>query len=68
MAALPVLDLVLPVDHVSIARLHGEACIKCGSTVLPLMHNGYVRTRGSDDSVLSWLVVACQPCWGRPVC
>jgi hypothetical protein len=65
---MPVVVIELPVDRVSIARLHGEACIKCGSTVLPLMPNGHVETRGSEGGILSWPVVACAGCWGGPLC
>lgn len=28
--AVPTVEIELPVDRVSIARLHGEACISCG--------------------------------------
>lgn len=66
--AVPAVEIELPVDTVSIARLHGEACIRCGATALPLMPNGYIRTRGSEGGVLSWPVVACAGCWGRPLC
>ena len=62
--AVPTVEIELPVDRVSIARLHGEACISCGCTALPLMPNGHVGTRGSEDGILSWPVVACPACCG----
>lgn len=54
-------EIELPVDTVSIARLHGQACIKCGSTTPPLRPAGHVNTRGSDG-LIAWPVVACKPC------
>ena len=64
----PAAAMQLPVDLVSIVRLHGEACITCGTTTLPLIPNGHVRTGGTDDGVLSWPVVACPDHLGRRLC
>lgn len=58
MAALPVVDRELPVDSISIARLHGEACIVCGTASTPLMSAGHVYTL-SRGARLGWAVVAC---------
>lgn len=64
--AVPAAEIELPVDTVSIARLHGEACIRCGSTVPPLTPCGHMRTVGTDNGVLSWPVVACAAECGDP--
>lgn len=58
MVALPVVDRELPVDSISIARLHGEACIVCGTASPPLISAGHVYTR-SCGARLGWTVVAC---------
>lgn len=69
MTALRTVEQELPVDAVSIVRLHGEACIDCGSTVGPLTPAGHIGTRtGNGDGTISWPVVTCpahtegEPC------
>jgi len=62
MAALPVVELELPVDAISIVRLHGEACIGCGSAKGPLFPAGHVGTLDSEGGPLSWPVVTCAHC------
>lgn len=52
-------EIELPVDTLSIARLHGHACIVCGTTTPPLRAAGHVNTRGSDG-LIAWPVVACK--------
>lgn len=54
----PGVDQVPPVDAISIARLHGEACIRCGSTQLPLLPAGQIAGTADGDSA-GWPVVAC---------
>jgi hypothetical protein len=41
-------------DNISIARLHGQACIDCGAVTLKLSPAGRVLYRGR-----LWTVVAC---------
>lgn len=41
----------------SIARLHGEACIVCGSANYPLLPVGRLPLKGSR---VAWQVVACR--------
>jgi hypothetical protein len=64
MVALPVVESELPVDATNIARLHGEACIECGSMSGPLLPAGHVYTR-SCAGRLGWAVVVCAGCQGR---
>jgi hypothetical protein len=47
--------------HLSIARLHGEACIACGAVNVPLAPDGTVTTEGR-----TWAVVACAAHRGVP--
>ena len=47
-------------DDTSPARLHGEACLHCGSTTPPLLPAGLVGTRVSEGIVREWPVVACR--------
>ncbi len=51
--------LVLPVDDQVLARLHGQACITCGSTASPLAPAGHRYTNTVRDGRLGWAVVAC---------
>ena len=47
-------------DLVSPARLHGEACITCGSTEPPLVPAGHRHTpTQAGKAPLGWAVVAC---------
>lgn len=59
MTVLPEVVVELPVDSVSIVRLHGQACIECGATAGPLVAAGYVYTRSCNGGRLGWAVVAC---------
>jgi hypothetical protein len=52
------LPLPLPVDHETMARLHGEACIECGATD-QLAPAGHAHTVAGDGGVLGWPVKAC---------
>jgi hypothetical protein len=61
MSALPVIEQ-LPVDAISIVRLHGLACITCGTASGPLLDAGHIGTRDSEGGVLSWRVVTCVTC------
>lgn len=54
------------VEGVSPARLHGEACIHCGSTQPPLCPDRRVQTRVSEGVLKTWDVVTCLPCKGGP--
>lgn len=48
-------------DTLSIARLHGEACVVCGVTE-GLVDAGHVYTEGTEEgSRLGWAVRACPP-------
>ena len=49
----------LPVDDALLVRLHGEACITCGTTTGPLTPAGHVYTRVVDEGQLGWAVTAC---------
>ncbi|MBD0837153.1 hypothetical protein [Streptomyces sp. TRM68416] len=42
--------------HVSIARLHGEACFDCGAVNKTLRAAGHVMVRGSTRV---WRIVTC---------
>jgi hypothetical protein len=53
------LTLALPVDDALLVRLHGEACITCGTTTGPLTPAGHVYTGNADEGQLGWSVVAC---------
>lgn len=47
-------------DPISPARLHGEACIECGSTEPPLVPAGHRHTQTERGRApLGWAVVAC---------
>lgn len=45
--------------QVSLARLHGEACIICGAVNGRLVPAGTRHTRGADRALTSWEVVTC---------
>ncbi|MFC1416383.1 hypothetical protein [Streptacidiphilus cavernicola] len=53
--------LTLPVDDALLVRLHGTACITCGTTTGPLYGAGHVYTAvaAGQDGCLGWAVVAC---------
>ena len=51
--------LALPVDDALLVRLHGEACITCGTTTGPLVPAGHRYTRNGQGGHLGWAVVAC---------
>ncbi|MHA6759821.1 hypothetical protein [Streptacidiphilus sp. PAMC 29251] len=51
--------LSLPVDDALLVRLHGQACITCGSTTGPLLSAGHAYTGDGDGSRHGWPVVAC---------
>jgi hypothetical protein len=51
--------LVLPVDDQILERLHGDACITCGTTTGLLTPAGHVYTGNPDDGQLGWAVTAC---------
>lgn len=53
--ALPLAPTVIP-GRVSIVRLHGEACIDCGTVSKPLRAAGHVTVRGRSRV---WQVVTC---------
>lgn len=46
-------------DAISPVRLHGEACIHCGTTEGPLTPAGH-RYTASGQIQLGWAVVACS--------
>ena len=50
------------VEGVSPARLHGEACIHCGSVEPHLFPDGRVQTRITEGVLKAWDVVTCLPC------
>jgi hypothetical protein len=50
---------LLPVDASTLLRLHGRACITCGTTTGPLTPAGHVYTGNADDGRLGWAVTAC---------
>ncbi len=52
--------LSLPVDGQVLARLHGKACITCGSTTGPPTPAGHRYTSTVRDGRLGWAVVACH--------
>jgi hypothetical protein len=48
-------------DDISPARLHGEACIVCGTTEPPLHPAGHVYTPSAEGGApLGWAIVACE--------
>lgn len=56
--------LPIPVQ-VSIARLHGEACIGCGLTATddrPLSPAGTIQVPNADGESRPWDVVTCPDC------
>lgn len=60
MTGAPPVDAVLEAEaSISIARLHGEACIRCGAVFLPLFPVGSIYTRDRDGALRAWHVVAC---------
>lgn len=54
--------LALPVDESILARLHGKACITCGTTVGDLVPAGHVTTHSHAGARLGWAVGACPDC------
>lgn len=44
---------------ISIARLHGEACLICGATSNALLPMGQLKTIGPSGTHRTWLAVAC---------
>lgn len=66
MADVSVVQQDFPDDTISIARLHGEACIACGTTRAPLAPAGHVYTRDQQGGRLGWSVVACAEHQVRP--
>lgn len=44
---------------VSLARLHGEACIVCGGVTGPHVPAGARHTRAADGTLVAWDVVTC---------
>jgi hypothetical protein len=55
--ALP--PLALPVDDVTLGRLHALACFSCGTATGPLTPAGHVYTGDGDGGRYGWPVVAC---------
>ena len=54
-----------PVEQMSIARLHGEACIGCGHTATedqPLTPAGCIEVPDPAGRPRSWPVVTCPDC------
>lgn len=52
-------------DEISIARLHGEACIGCGATRTderPLKAAGEITVVGPAGETKPWTVVTCPDC------
>lgn len=54
--------LALPVDESTLARLHGKACITCGTTTSDLTPAGHVTTRSRAGARLGWAVGSCATC------
>ena len=52
--------IALPVDDVTLGRLHALACFSCGSTAGPLTPAGHVYTGDGDGGRYGWPVVACS--------
>lgn len=50
------------VQDISPARLHGEACIHCGTAEPPLCPDGRVQTRVHEGVLKAWDVVTCLLC------
>lgn len=44
-------------EHISIARLHGEACFRCGAVARTLYAAGHISLPGRDRV---WPVVVCE--------
>jgi hypothetical protein len=44
---------------ISIARLHGEACLICGTTSDALLPTGRLHTTGADGTRRTWRAVVC---------
>ncbi|MEZ0088949.1 hypothetical protein [Streptacidiphilus sp. EB129] len=59
--------LALPVDDALLARLHGEACITCGTIEAPLTAAGHIYTGDQNGGRYGWPVVACPVHLGVPV-
>ncbi|RAG80976.1 hypothetical protein DN069_35260 [Streptacidiphilus pinicola] len=61
-----VLERRLPLpEQVSIARLHGEACIGCGRTAAkdrPLALAGTIAVPDAEGIERPWQVVTCPDC------
>ena len=53
------LTLALPVDDVTLGRLHALACFSCGAIIGPLVPAGHVYTSDGDGGRYGWPVVAC---------
>lgn len=47
-------------DDTSPVRLHGQACIHCGTSTGPLTPAGQVGTRVDEGVVRVWEVVSCS--------
>ncbi|MGA5701648.1 hypothetical protein [Peterkaempfera bronchialis] len=50
--------LQLPVDAPTLDRLHGDACINCGTEDGPLLPAGHAYTADGEGQ-LGWPVAAC---------
>ncbi|MEZ0092872.1 hypothetical protein [Streptacidiphilus sp. EB129] len=59
--------LALPVDDALLARLHGAACITCGTTTAPLTAAVHIYSGDQDGGRLGWPVAACPKHLGVPV-
>lgn len=57
-AAVP--DVELPVSAELMLRLHGLACIRCGTVSGPLDSAGHAYTMTATGGRLGWSVVACR--------
>ena len=57
--------IALPVDDVTLGRLHALACFHCGATG-PLVPAGHVYTSDGDGGRYGWSVAACPQHAGDP--
>jgi hypothetical protein len=62
--AVPDMPLLVPAEL--LLRLHGVACIRCGSVGGPLLPAGHAYTITDDGGRLGWPVVACPEHQGKP--
>ena len=51
--------IALPVDDVTLGRLHALACFSCGTATGSLVPAGHVYTGDGDGGRYGWPVVAC---------